>query len=265
MAPQRLVELAAGADVELGEHLAQVPLHGAGPDEQLRADLGVGPPVARQPGDLPLLRGQLRARVLVPLAHLLPGGQELAPGAFGEGLDIQRAQGVEREPQLAAGVEPAVLPAQPFAVAEPGARRVGCHPGLVQQLDRFAVRLVGGGPGGHQRPGPGRRPAGPAGPARLGDPGQPVSRRGGPLVLVAVRRRLGQLVQRPGRDDDLLGGAGLLRRVGGQLVVAEAVAQYCCGVVRVGQRRALAPVHGAARQGPGQLVRGRCDIPAPRG
>src|SRR5271156_4101024 len=107
VAPQRLVELAAGADVELGEHLAQMPLHGAGPDEQLRADLGVGPPVARQPGDLPLLRGQLRARILVPLAHLLPGGQELAPGAFGEGLDTGRGQRVERDPQLAAGGDPA--------------------------------------------------------------------------------------------------------------------------------------------------------------
>ena len=28
--PQGLVELATGADVELGEHLAQVPLHRAG-------------------------------------------------------------------------------------------------------------------------------------------------------------------------------------------------------------------------------------------
>src|SRR5580700_5468015 len=97
VAPQRLVELAAGADVELGEHLAQVPLHGAGPDEQLRADLGVGPPVACQPGDLSLLRGQLGAGVLVPLAHLLAGGQELAPGAFGEGPDIHRVQRVERD------------------------------------------------------------------------------------------------------------------------------------------------------------------------
>jgi hypothetical protein len=264
VAPQRVVELAAGADVELGEHLAQVPLHGTGADEQLRADLGVGPPLARQPGDLPLLGGQLRARVLVPRAHLLPGGQELAPGAFGEGLDAQRGQRVEREPQLNAGVDPAVLPAQPFAVAQPGPRRVGRHPGLVQQLDRLAVRLVGAGPGGHQRPGPGRRPAGPAGPARLGDPGQPVRRGGGRLALVAARRRLGQLVQRPRRHDELLGGAGPLRRVGGQLVLAEAVVEHRRRVVRVGQRRALAPVRGAARQGPGQLVRGR-RVPAPRG
>jgi len=37
--PQGLVQLAAGADVQLGEHLAQVPLDGAGTDEQLGADL----------------------------------------------------------------------------------------------------------------------------------------------------------------------------------------------------------------------------------
>src|ERR1700731_3175290 len=125
MSAQRLVELATGADVELGEHLAQVPLHGAGPDEQLRADLGVGPPLARQPGDLLLLRGQLRARILVPLAYPLPGGLELTPGAFGEGPTPHRGRRVEREPQLPAGVDPAVLPAEPFAVTQPGPRRVG--------------------------------------------------------------------------------------------------------------------------------------------
>jgi hypothetical protein len=48
------VELAAGADAELGEDLAQVVLHGARADEQPRADLGVGQPLAGQPRDLRL-------------------------------------------------------------------------------------------------------------------------------------------------------------------------------------------------------------------
>src|SRR5450631_1340247 len=39
---QGLLKLAAGADVQLGEHLTQVPLHGAAADEQLCADLLVG-------------------------------------------------------------------------------------------------------------------------------------------------------------------------------------------------------------------------------
>jgi hypothetical protein len=49
---QGLVELDAGADVQLGGHLAQVPLHGAAADEQLCGDLGVGSPVTGQLGDL---------------------------------------------------------------------------------------------------------------------------------------------------------------------------------------------------------------------
>ena len=57
------LELAAGADAELGEDLAQVVLDGARADEQPRADLRVGEAVARQPGDLRLLRGELVARL----------------------------------------------------------------------------------------------------------------------------------------------------------------------------------------------------------
>jgi hypothetical protein len=48
---QDAVELLARLDVELGEDFLQVILHGAGADEQPRADLGVGVPVAGHPGD----------------------------------------------------------------------------------------------------------------------------------------------------------------------------------------------------------------------
>ena len=58
---QDAVELAAGADAELGEHLAEVPFDGARADEQLGADLGVGMPVGGEAGDLRLLRGELVA------------------------------------------------------------------------------------------------------------------------------------------------------------------------------------------------------------
>ena len=47
VARERRPELLARADAELGEHLAQVVLDGARADEQLRADLRVGVPVAR--------------------------------------------------------------------------------------------------------------------------------------------------------------------------------------------------------------------------
>jgi hypothetical protein len=54
---QRLVELAAGGDGELGEDLAQVVLDRARADEQPGADLRVGQTVAGQPRDLRLLGG----------------------------------------------------------------------------------------------------------------------------------------------------------------------------------------------------------------
>src|SRR5579859_6334107 len=53
------VELAAGADAELGEDLAQVVLDRAGADEQPGADLRIGQAVPGQPGDLGLPGGQL--------------------------------------------------------------------------------------------------------------------------------------------------------------------------------------------------------------
>lgn len=49
---QRVRQLPAGADRELGEHLAQVPLHGARAEEQPRADLGIRRPVASEPSEL---------------------------------------------------------------------------------------------------------------------------------------------------------------------------------------------------------------------
>jgi hypothetical protein len=42
----------AGADVELGEYLAQVPLDGARAEEEPRADLWVRQSIASEPRDL---------------------------------------------------------------------------------------------------------------------------------------------------------------------------------------------------------------------
>jgi hypothetical protein len=91
--PKGLVKLPSGADVELAEHLAQVPFHGAGPDEQLCADLLVGPSLASQPGDFLLLRSEVGAGFVRALAHPLPRGPQLPARADGEGV---RAHGGER-------------------------------------------------------------------------------------------------------------------------------------------------------------------------
>ena len=55
------VELSAGADAELREDLAHVPLDGAWAEEQLGADLRVRVAVARELGDLCFLGGEVVA------------------------------------------------------------------------------------------------------------------------------------------------------------------------------------------------------------
>src|ERR1700677_2463084 len=58
VAGQDAVELAPGADAELGEHAAQVVCGRPRADEQPGADLGVRQAVSAQPRDLGFLRGQ---------------------------------------------------------------------------------------------------------------------------------------------------------------------------------------------------------------
>src|SRR3954467_6622267 len=85
-ARQRVVQPHAGADPQLGEHLPQVPLDGAGAEEQLTADLGVREARPGKARDLLLLRGQLVASRGHALARRRAGGQQLAPGTLGERL-----------------------------------------------------------------------------------------------------------------------------------------------------------------------------------
>ena len=69
---QRPDELSPRADVELGEHLAQMPFDRTWTEKQLGADLGVGVSVPGQPGDLRLLRGELVGRLAVRLRTVSP-------------------------------------------------------------------------------------------------------------------------------------------------------------------------------------------------
>src|SRR5690348_20068 len=81
---ERGTEAAARVDPELREHLAQMPLDRARTDEELCADLRIRQAVAREPGDLLLLRCQLVARLGAAFSHLLAGCEQLPAGAFGE-------------------------------------------------------------------------------------------------------------------------------------------------------------------------------------
>jgi hypothetical protein len=67
-----------------------------------------------------LLRGELAVGVDVAFADLLPGGEELAARALGEGFGADRVEQVVGGVQLVAGVEPAVLPAEPLTVEQAG-------------------------------------------------------------------------------------------------------------------------------------------------
>jgi hypothetical protein len=121
-----------------------VPLDGARGQEQLGADLRVGVTVHDEPGDLRLLRGELAGRLGAPLAYRLAGGQQLAPGSFGERRHADRVQAVVSGPQLDAGVDAAVLAAQPFAVQQVGAGQFGAELGAAEPVDRLAVQVLGG-------------------------------------------------------------------------------------------------------------------------
>src|SRR5438477_1443959 len=70
-ARQCVSQLSAGTDVELGEHVVQMPLNRPRAEKQPRTDLRIRKPIAGQARDLALLRRQVVARLERPLAYLL--------------------------------------------------------------------------------------------------------------------------------------------------------------------------------------------------
>src|SRR5215204_2562082 len=105
-------------DPKLDEHLAQVPLDRARAEEEPCPDLGVRQAVASQPSDLPLLLGQVVARLDAALAHRLARRLQLAAGALRERLHADRGEQPVGGAELDAGVDATVLTAQRLAVEE---------------------------------------------------------------------------------------------------------------------------------------------------
>jgi len=138
------MELVARGDVELGEDFVQVVLNGAPADEEPGADLGVGEPLAGEPGDLGLLGGQLATRLDGALARCLPSGLELASCPRGERLGAHRVEHVVGRAQVLARVDAPTFAAQPLAVEQMGPREFHADTRPVQVLDRLAVPLLGG-------------------------------------------------------------------------------------------------------------------------
>ena len=120
-----------------------MPLDGSSAQKQLRSDLGVRSAIDGQPRDLQLLSGQLEDSLDRPPTHCLPGGRELTAGALSEGLHTHLGVRLVGEAQLLAGVYPAPLAAEPFAVEQMGARERNPDAGAAEPIDRVAIQPFG--------------------------------------------------------------------------------------------------------------------------
>ena len=141
---QGVVEAHARADPELGEHIAQVPFDRPRADEELGGDLRIGVAVAREPGDVRLLRRELVARVVAALAHLLPGGRSSRRARSAKAVRAHRGEQLARGAQLLARVDAPALAAQPLAVQQARAGELGREPRAAEALDGLAVEALGG-------------------------------------------------------------------------------------------------------------------------
>src|SRR5262249_11404861 len=118
-------------------------LHGARAEEELRADLRVRVPVARELRDLRLLGGELAAGVVRSLARLLAGGDQLSSGALRERLHADCAEHVVRGMEMLTRVDASALAAQPLPVQEVCARQRRCEATAAEPVERLTVELLG--------------------------------------------------------------------------------------------------------------------------
>ena len=86
-----------------------MPLDGAGADEELGADLRVRPAGDGEPRDVLLLRRELVARVVPPLADGLAGREQFVARALAEPVRADRAEQLVRRAQLLARVDAAAV------------------------------------------------------------------------------------------------------------------------------------------------------------
>jgi hypothetical protein len=129
----------------------QVPLDGAGTEEEPRTDLRVRQAVASEPGDVPLLRSQFVTRLVGPPADLLARGQQLLARALGERVDSHRRELIVGGAELGARVDSAILAAQPLAVEQVRARQVHAHLGSSEVVECLPIQPLGGHAGAHER------------------------------------------------------------------------------------------------------------------
>ena len=119
-----------------------MPFHRAWADEQLSADFRVGEPFPGEPGNLPLLRGQVIACVDGALAHSFAGGQQLATSALSECLRSHGSEHSVRRTQLLARVHTPAFAAQPFAAEQMRPGVLSAQAGTAEPLDRLTVEML---------------------------------------------------------------------------------------------------------------------------
>src|SRR4029453_13823260 len=117
---------------QLHEHVAQVVVDGAPAEEQLGADLAVGPALPAKLDDLARVGGELAEGAGVALAGGLAGGPHLGRGPLGPGGRLQPLEALQGAAQVGAGLAAAPGPAQRLPVDQLG-------PG---QLERAGLAVV---------------------------------------------------------------------------------------------------------------------------
>src|ERR1700730_14715555 len=127
-------ELGTGGHPELPEGLAQVVLHSARADEQLRGYLSVRVSSAHEGRDLRLLGGELLGSSQLALARMLARGQQFRARPLRETGQAHTVEHVEGGAEVLACLPALPLPAQPLTVDEVCASELGGAPGPAQQV-----------------------------------------------------------------------------------------------------------------------------------
>src|SRR5262249_52336648 len=111
-------QLSPPGDPQLGEDVAEVVIDRPRTDEQLRRDLLVRRARGDEARDLAFLRGEGTGGVRGTAACGLAARAQLRPGPLRPRHGAQPLEGLQRVPQIRAGVDPAPLAAEELAQQE---------------------------------------------------------------------------------------------------------------------------------------------------
>ena len=139
----------------------------------------------------------------VRLRTFSPVASSSRSGALGERLHADRRELVVGGAELHAGVDAAILPAQPLAVEQVGAGELGAQSCAAEPLDRLAVQALGGLAVAQQRTGARPYAEGPVGGCDGSGRRDALMRHARQLRPVAPGRGFEQLDRRPHRDEQL--------------------------------------------------------------